>query len=267
MKKIMAIVMSLAVGFAATAQEEREGGFSAGLEFGIEDVGSDERLPYLMPALAYEQSFFDGALDVYAELNYTFGLAGDFPQSMYVNFALGYNLELGSASTLSFIAEKEFDEILISPRYEDGNNITGIFTPAIQFSQALDFGNIFARVGAPIIYIQYDRAAGTEVGLDFTIGWESNFGLELEAKFLNLIVPGEAAGFLGFEAFVGYGVGPAGIGVEVIVPREARAEGVIVTPELAYAFGRWIFYANTEFAGLGTGAVSVSPALGFRFRF
>jgi len=60
-------------------------------------------MPYLMPIVIYEHSFFDDALDVYAELNYTSGYADELEQSLYLNLMAGYNLGLGELSTLSFI--------------------------------------------------------------------------------------------------------------------------------------------------------------------
>jgi hypothetical protein len=255
-------------------------GLSAGLEFGIENVSkanNEELKPYLMPLLIYENSFLDDTLDLYAELNYTFGCSKEpnddgnkvFPQSVYLDLMMGYNLGMGSASTLSFILENEFDEIIISPRLDAENALTGIFTPSVKFNQNFNFGDLFAQVGAPITYIQYDKDADTAVGLDFTLGWNSAFGLGIEAKILTLLVPGDNAGYSGLETTISYENGPVYFEVETIIPKEIGDEGITITPQFDYSFRAFTFYANCEFSaiGLNGGDVVISPALGVKYSF
>jgi len=277
MKKLLFLLLalSLAVGFLAAGDYEAD--FLAGLEFGIENVNkaNDENMtPYLMPIFIFEGSFLDEALDLYAELNYTFGFADKFKQSLFADLIFAYNFEIGRASTLSFILQNEFDEIIISPVTKGINKLEGIFTPAIKFEQEFKFGDFFVNAGVPVTYIQYDKDAGTEVGLDFTVGLESVFGLVLEFKLLTLLVPGDDAGYHGFEAIAGYEIRPAYFEVEVIVPEDVRDEGITITPLLEFGFRNWIFYLECEVAGLGAakaaGAdsrVTASPALGVKFSF
>ena len=271
MKKSLFLLfaLSLAVSFSYAAGYEAD--ISVGLEFGIENVNraNDEDIaPYLMPFFSYDTSFLNDALDLYAELNYTFGLTDRLRQSLYADLTLAYNLEFGRASTLSFILQNEFDEILISPRTKGQNKLEGIFTPAIRFEHEFNFGDAFVNVGAPITYMQYDKDADTEVGLDFTLGLESTFGLDLEFKLLTLLVPGEDAGYQGFEAIVGYEIRPMYFGVEVIVGEDVSGDGITVTPSFEYGFRNWTFYLECEIAGLGAdGRATVSPALGVKFNF
>ena len=280
MKKFLVsfLILFLAVCFLAAGDEGI--GLSAGLEFGIENVSeanNEELKPYLMPLLIYENSFFDDSLDLYAELNYTFGFSKEpndggnevFPQSLYLDLMMGYNLGLGSASTLSFILENEFDEIIISPRLDAINALTGIFTPSLKFNQNFNFGSLFAQVGAPITYIQYDKDADTAVGLDFTLGWNSTFGLGIEAKILTLLVPGDNAGYSGFETTISYENGPVYFEVETIIPKEIGDEGITITPQFDYSFRAFTFYANCEFSaiGLSGGDAIISPALGVKYSF
>jgi len=284
MKKLLffLLVMALCASFAAAGDETEDEsiGLSVGLEFGIQNVSEandGEMGPYLMPMLIYEDSFLEGALDVYAELDYTFGFTQEpddngnevNPQSLYVDLMVGYNLGLGSASTLSFILENEFDELTIAPRYKESNALTGIFTPAVKFNQELDIGDLFAQIGAPITYIQYDKDADTAIGLDFTFGWNSTFGLGIEAKICTLLVPGDDAGYTGIEATVSYETGPVYFEVEAIIPGEISGEGVTITPEFDYSFKNFTFYVKSEFAGIGVseGDVIISPALGVKYRF
>jgi hypothetical protein len=281
MKKFFAFLLIMALVASFAAADDDEGiGLSAGLEFGIGNVNKandEEMSPYLMPMLIYENSFLDETLDVYAELDYTFGFTkepnddGDDvnPQSMYIDVMIGYNLGLGSASTLSFILENEFDKIIISPKYKETNAITGIFTPALKFNQELDIGDLFAKIGAPTTYIQYDKDADTEIGLDFTIGWNSTFGLGIEAKVCTLIVPSDDAGYNGFETIISYKSETVYIEVETIIPKEISNEGVTVTPEFDYSFKNFTFYVKCEFSSIGVdgGGVSVTPALGIKYSF
>ena len=264
---VFLFVLVLSATFAAAGDEGI--GLSAGLEFGIGIVEDGDVSPYLMPMIIYENSFLDETLDVYAELDYKLGFTketnddGDEvnPQSMYIDLMVGYNLGLGDASTLSFILENEFDEIIISPAYA----LTGIFTPAVKYNHTLDFGDLFAQIGVPITYYDKDD---TTIGLDFTLGWSSTFGLGIEAKIRTLLSPGDDAGYNGFEAIISYEAESIYAEVETIIPREISNEGVTITPEFDYSFKNFTFYVKCEFAGIGVdGGLSVTPALGVKYSF
>ena len=275
------LVLALSASFAVADDDADEGiGLSVGLEFGIGNINKaddEDMSPYLMPMLIYENSFFDNKLDIYAELDYTFDFTkesnddGDdvYPQSLYSDLIIGYNFGLGDTSTLSYILEHETDEIIISPTYKEFNALTGIFTPAIKFNQEFNIGNLFAKIGSPITYIQYDKDADNSVGLDFTIGWNSTFGLGIEAKVCTLIVPGDTAGFSGVEAIITYETETIYIEVETIIPKEISNEGVKVTPEFDYSFKNFTFYVKCELTGIGMsdGDIIISPALGVKYNF
>jgi len=280
MKKCIFIFLfaCIAAGFAA-AQDEGIG-LSIGLEFGIGNINKandEEMTPYLMPMLIYEKSFLDETLDIYTELDYTFGFTKEAdvdgnevnPQSIYFDFMIGYNLGLGDASALSFILENEFDELIISPEAKGNNALTGIFTPAIKFKQEFDSGSIFAKLGAPITYIQYDKDADTAVGLDFTFNWSSGFGLGLEAKFCTLVAPNDDAGYKSAEVIVSYEIESVYFQVKTIIPNEINDTGVTITPEFDYSFNNFSIYVYCDFLGIGAdgGNVTISPALGIKFSF
>jgi hypothetical protein len=283
MKKlfIVSLVMLLAVGFTVTADEEEYEslGLSLGLETGIVNiskVNKEDREPYLMPFIIYERALLDGALDIFTELDYTFGfiktLDGEnnevYPQTLYFDLLLAYNLGLGTASTLSFILENEIDVFTIVPRFKDGNNIPGIFTPAVNFSQGFDFGDLYTRVGLPVTYILGDKNADTLVGLDFTLGFYSAFGLGLEAKALTQLAPGEGRGYLGLEALITFETGPVYFEVLAEIPKDISEEGVIITPEFDFSFGNFTFYTFCEFTGIGAGgSIGISPAIGIKYSF
>jgi hypothetical protein len=248
-------------------------GLTVGAEFGIGNVtkaDDGDWEPYLMPFIGYETSFLDGALDLSTELDYTFDFTPNFDkisQSLYFDFSLGYNLKLGSASTLSFILENEFDEFKISPKSE-GNNFTGIFTPAIKFNQEVSIGDIYAKVDAPITYIQEEKDADKTVDLRFTLGLKSTFGLEFWARVSSAIVP-DVVGYNGLDVNVSYETGPVYFEVEANIPKEISGEGVTVTPEFDYTLGSFTFYVNCEFTNIGVDGkkINISPALGITFSF
>jgi len=272
MKRFLVIflVLVLGAGFAAA----QDIGLTVGLEFGLGNVNKAYDLdmePYLMPMVIYENAFLDGALDLYAELDYTLGFSkalnedGDevLPQSLYIDLSAGYNLSLGDASTLSFILENQFDTIEISP----SDDITGIFTPAIKFNQGFDFGDIYAQVGLPITYFPSVKDAEALTGLDFTIGWGSTFGLGIEAIFYTHLAPGDAD-YVGFETTISYEADSLYCELNAFFPSDS-AEGLTITPEFDYSFGSLTAYLFIEFAGIGSdgGEVIITPALGIKYSF
>jgi hypothetical protein len=278
LKKIFIFFMVLCAAAGFAAAEDEGTGLSAGLEFGVLNVSKandGDMSLYLMPILIYDNSFLDGALDLYAELDYTIGLSkvpdndGNEvnPQSLYVDLSVGYNLGLGENSTLSFILENEFDEITISPKVEGGNSLTGIFTPAVKFNQSLSIGDIYAQIGAPITYIREYKEADMLIGLDCTLGWKSDFGLGIEAKICSLLSPSEVTGYTGLDLTVSYEAERVYFEVEALIPKETD-EGITITPEFDYSFKNFTFYIKSVFEGIGTsGDVIISPAFGVKYSF
>ena len=273
---IFFLVLILAVGFASA----QELSLTVGMEYGIGNINrayDDDTYPYLMPMIIYENTFLDDTLDLYAELDYTFGFTKTpnedgkevLPQSLYFDFSLGYNLSLGSASTLTFILENEFDELIISPSFKDSNNLRGIFTPAVKYTHGFDFGDLYAQTGVPVTYVQEVKDADIIAGFDFTVGWGSTFGLGLEATFYTQIAPRDDAGYLGLEAIASYETDSFYFELDVIFPSKISEEGLTITPEVDYAFGNFTFYTFIEFAGIGVngGKVIITPAVGVKYSF
>jgi hypothetical protein len=260
------------MGYVVAAEEDDDGiGLTVGLEFGVENVNEGNggsKDPYLSPMLIYEKSFLDGALDLYAELDYFFyfnKVGGDFRQELYFDLSLGYNLSLGNASTLSFILENEFDRFIIAPSPSGSNSITGIFTPAVKFNQEFDFGDLYAQLGAPITYMQYEKNADLGVGLDLTLGWASTFGLGIELIEHNSITPD--AGYTGLDLIISYETGPIYFEVEIDTYKDMDA-GITIIPDFEYSFKAFTFYANCTFDYVGSkGDIEISPAIGVKFSF
>jgi len=289
---IFFLALGLSAGFIYADDEEEETtsiGLSAWLEFGIVDINkADDRemWPYLMQVLTYDNSFFDGALDIYAEADYTAGLVKEPDEdvnwnSLYVDLFAGYNFSFGGASTLSFMLENEFEEIVFTPVYDGENAITGIVTPAVKFNQKFSFGGIYAQIGLPVTYTQYNKDADVTTWLDFKLGWKSNFGLGIYAKIYNQLSPDDNAGYLGLESIVSYGTGPVYFQVKLLFPHDFDGlditprygdffnHGVIITPRFEYYFKSFTFYAKCKIANIGVDGenIRISPALGVIYSF
>jgi hypothetical protein len=84
-----------------------------------------------------------------------------------------------------------------------------------------------------------------------------------------LLVPGDAAGYSGFETIISFEREPIYFEVEVIIPKEISDEGATITPEFDFSFGNFTFYAKCEFAGVGIsgGDAVISPGIGVKYSF
>jgi hypothetical protein len=233
MKRLLVLLMALTVAIGGAAAQEEEGnGFTLGLEFGIGGLGADsEGTVYLSPIIAFEKSFLDGAFDVYAELDYIINFDEDVTQDLYVNFGFGYNLGLGDIFTLSFLLDTEYDTVSLNP----GGAFNDAITPGLKGNFAFDFGDIYAQLGLPINFENSD----TGLGLGFTLGWSSAFGLGVECT-LNLDLSPDA-GYGGLDAIVSYGAESWYVEVEVNTGADADA-GITITPTFEYYLNSFTFY-------------------------
>ena len=273
MKKFIFLFLALTMvtGFAMANGEGI--GLSVGLELGAGGVnrpdGAENMYPYVMPFVVYENSFLGGALDLFAEVDYTVGIYDENPMELYVDLRAGYNLFFGRASTLSFILRNEFDPYIIKPRDSEGNNMVGIFTPAVRFNQAMNFGDIYAQAGVPITYMQEDKNAELGFGLNLTAGWVSTFGLGLETTAYATIKPSDSDFFNGIDILVYYETGPIYFEVLAEIPSEMEY-GISLTPYFSYAFSNGLqIYAYCEFEAVAAneGNIVISPAIGVKFSF
>ena len=282
------IFVSAHSGCEGRSGSEFEGGLIIGLEFGIEEINcDDERMPYLMGSVSYGHSFLDDTIDVYTKLEYTSGLTDDFEQSLYFSQLAGFNLGLGTEATLSLILLNEFDKFRFSHHHDDEdyhlnddehndeNIVTGIFTPALLFNYEFDFGDLYTKIGLPVTYIQYDKNADTEVGLDFTLGFGSLIGLSLEATVFSQLVPD--ADYIGIEASLGYEIEPLSFELSVFIPKDVHDEGFSITPYIEFELNAFTFYMYCIFDGIGAHgngngnghdhSLGITPALGIKYSF
>jgi hypothetical protein len=270
MKKTLIIAAIAAVVSAGVFAQDDDGiGLSAGLEFGVEDVGREEgRTPYLMPHLIFENAFFDGALDVFAELDYTFRLgdkAADERQLLSAEEEIGYNLKLGEVSTLSFILNN-VNEWRTVPALEDGETIKGVLDPGIKYTHTFGFGDLYIRAGFPLDYLtgvkdaEFINSVYGLLGASIPAGI-GVFGAEL-TPFSYTISPEEARGLVGYELLLNYETDKWYAEVELIADGDFAA--FIITPRFEYYLNALTFYAGVELADLD-GETAVSPFIGIRY--
>jgi len=282
---LILVVFSLFAGFAMAQSDGA--GLTLGVEFGIGGVNkpnnASEMYPYVTPMVIFENSFLDGAFDLYAELDYTFEfikMENTFPMDLYFDLSLGYNLGLSRNSTLSFILENE-NGFLLAPNYgaEFLDRLWGVGRPGIKFTQGIaSAGSVYALVDAPIQYLGAD--SGMPIGLDGSVGWDSSFGLGLKGKAHMLLIPGSDSGYQGVDVTAYFENGPLYVGAEVRIPNEKNGFssyfdrddnkiGIAVTPEVQFTFDFGLgIYANCALGNLtGAGDMYISPAVGVTFSF
>ncbi|MCL2196483.1 MAG: hypothetical protein FWB77_02585 [Treponema sp.] len=274
---IFVIALSLLAGVAA-AQEEDDGiGFTVGLEFGILDVNDSEGMyPYLFPSIVYENSFFDGMLDLSAGLSYELGLTKDgdkLPMYLYLDFMAGFNISLSDTSTLSIIVSDENTIDL----YSGGDDIfSGTLFPGVCFNYSSDAGDIYFQANIPFAY------PDSLVGLDIIAGWGTSFGLGIEASahiLFNSLYSGDN-GFTGLGLSFTYEFDPVTAELGITIPFKNytpysffdsdNGAGVAIIPGISVTlFDGFDIYANCTFAGIGVtgGDVGISFAIGISYSF
>ena len=260
MKKLLILLAALALvtGFAAA----EDLGITVGLEFSIDSVNDDGRVPYITAIGAYENAFFDGALDFYTELNFWMALKKDnssvLPMGLWWDVALGYNFSFGKISNVSILLENELDiELPPDP------NFSGIFTPGLYYTHDLKIGEVNCTLNFPFYYAKDDDLG---IGFDIIWGWNSYFGLGMKLAGNHMIKPG--FDFDSCDLTVSYSADSFYVGVKTTFPAGMKTNGFTIKPTFEYYFDAFVFYANCKFAGVGSVAgMTISPALGVLFSF
>jgi hypothetical protein len=257
MKKILCVLFVLfaACGFAA-AQEEDGLGLSAGVELGFGDV-ANEAVFGVTPLLAYENSFLDDALDVSAEIEYTFTFEDGTPQELFAEEDVGYNLFLNAASVLTFNLHNEnnFSTVPEFGAAGDGS----VFEPSVAYALALDGGDLAFVLGFPIGY-----HPDTTFGAYATAGFVFPFGLGVEAT-ANLDVSPDV-GYAETNFLLSYGADlfTAELGVDV----DGEFKVYTISPYLEWYFGSLTVWAGADFSNIGAEeAVTIEPYIGVKYSF
>jgi hypothetical protein len=230
-----------------------------------------EVAPNAALALAYSEGFFDDKLEFniglsygfnflkgYFDLDHDYGHEQDehdghghnhshdhdlfahrdfFQQALFLHAGLTYSLDVLYFSKLSFVLENDTG-FYLSPRIGEENNTEGILRPGMQWSSALNFGEIHVRYDVPLHYVYYFKGEEFGVGSDITLGWQSKFGLGIDCTGRFLLLP--ETGFDGVDAIVSY----------------------------AIPIKNFEFYINLELEGIGGEEnPCIVPMVGFRYKF
>jgi hypothetical protein len=253
MKKFLLVLFVgvLVCGFAA-AQEEGLG-LTGGLELGFGDVADGIEMS-LTPQVGYEGSFLEGALDVSAELDYTFIFASGAPMALFAEENVGYNFFLGEASTLTGTVHHE-NSFNINP-FSDGDD-GSVVEPSVSFAQGFNAGDLGITVGFPIAYLP-----SAEFGLYVTagFGFPFGFGVEVTANF-DLSSPEYADTNL----VLSYGHDIFSIEVEIDA-EDKSFKTYALSPLVEFYINAFTIWAGADIGGLG-GKVSAEPFLGASISF
>jgi hypothetical protein len=254
MKKFLLalLIAALVCGFAA-AQEEDGFGLSAGLEIGLGDVADAVEVG-VSPLLGFETSFLDGALDVSAELVYTFVFVEGLPMEFFAEENVGYNLPLGDISTLSFGLHHE-NSFLLNP-FDHGDD-GSVIEPSIGYALDLGIGELGLTLGFPITYAP-DAGAGAYLTAGFAFPF--GFGIELTAN-LDFSEPGYADTnlLLSYEQDFFY--------VELGIDADDTTFSTwTLSPLVEIYYNAFTFWVGAEIGGLGD-TVSLEPFLGAKISF
>jgi hypothetical protein len=259
MKKLLMVlfIMVLVCGFAA-AQEENEGiGLSAGAELGFGDV-ADDAVINITPQLVYENSFLDGALDISAEIDYTFNFEEGVPQELYAEENIGYNLSLNEASTLTFTLHNENDFFTV-PEFLDGDD-GSVLEPSITYALGLDAGDLAFTLGVPIGYLP-----DTTVGAYLTAGFAFPFGFGVEVT-ANLAFSPDFD-YADTNLVLSYGRDLFSAEVEIDAD-DNTFKIYTVSPSVEFYFGAFTAWAGADFGNVGgDGDISIEPFIGAKYSF
>jgi hypothetical protein len=251
LKKMTALFLVLALGCAFAAAQEKIG-LSPGLEVGFGDVSHEAALS-ITPNLVFENSYDN--IDVYGEVDYTIEFTDPIGQFLYIEGEIGYNMGLGSASTLTF-ALNDNNTFQVAPANTAGHS--GTIEPSVQYTHTLDLGDLYAKVGMPLGYM-----GGSYVGSYLTLGYAAPFGLGLELTGNYDIDPNSGYSGLGllvsYEHEMFYG--------EVKIETDSELSSFIIKPEVDIFVDAWTFIVRAEIYQYGKAGSAFMPFIGAKYTF
>jgi hypothetical protein len=277
-KAALLVIFAMTAVSVVNAQEEGAGkeaeeaggiGLTVGLEVGFGNVVEEAEFS-LTPNVVYENSFLNGALDVFAEIDYTAAFSDPMAQDVYIEAEIGYNLGLIENGTLSVILSNINDTIRIAPELEDGETHLGVFEPSLKWTQTLGFGDLWLQGGLPITYLTGVEDE-TALGLTTTVGWDSTFGLGVEfvLDFI-LDAEGEDAGLAALGLSLSYDAGLISGEVELVADKEFEVIEIVPEIDVNLDFGLTI-YAKAGIEIFNIEGVDMdpvfAPAIGVSYSF
>jgi hypothetical protein len=162
-------------------------GLRPGLYIEIPDATADQKEYFLTPQLEYTHTFRH--FDVYAKVEYTFGLTALYPQFFFAEERFAAFLPLGSRSEFRAALRNEND-LRIDPDHDDGQG-EGRVTPELKYSLFLPAGDFSLALGSPLTYPVWGKA-------------DNCFGLEVTAAYFTPL-------WVGFEALMDFKTIPAAL--------------------------------------------------------
>ncbi|MDR1398391.1 MAG: hypothetical protein LBJ41_00505 [Treponema sp.] len=259
---LLVIFAMIAVSFVYAQDGAEDGtGLTAGLEIGFGNV-ADEAEISVTPNVVYENSF--GDFDVFAEIDYTATFSDPDAHELYIEEEIGYNLDLIKDGTLSIILNNN-NTFSLKPALEEGETHEGTFEPALQWTQGLDFGDLWLKAGLPIDYLTGSEDDDTGVGLSTTLGWDSTFGLSAEFALHFAFAPESDFAGLGFTLSYDQGL----IYGEVAVETDKEFKLFGITPEIDVNLldNALTIYVKAEIGIPEEGDTSFVPAIGVKYSF
>ncbi|MDR2793763.1 MAG: hypothetical protein LBB61_08895 [Treponema sp.] len=249
-------VLFLLVLVCAFSVAQEKIGLNAGAELGFGDV-ADTAIFGITPQLTYEHSFFEDALDISLEVDYTFNFEDGVPQDIYAEENIGYNLSLNNASTLTFTLHNENNFSTI-PEFGDAGD-GSIFEPSVTYGVALNAGELAFTAGFPIGYLP-DTTFGTyaTAGFAFPFG----FGFEVTA---NMAISPEAD-YSETNVVLYYAADV--FSAELEIDADAEFKVYTISPFVEWYVGSFTIWGGVDFGNIGgADSVSVEPYIGVKYSF
>jgi hypothetical protein len=262
-----AILTVFAVGGSLWAQDSKESeaageaeggiGLTAGLELGFGNV-LDKAVVSLMPNVVFERSF--DRLDLFGELDYTAAFDDPVGQELAFEAELGYNLPVSEAGTVSFFLNNQ-NTLFLAPKLEEWLTHTGVLEPALRYTHTLVPGDFWAKAGLPFDYLTGVEGE-TALGIYFTAGWDSNFGLGVELTGNFAIDPD--ADFTGWGLVVNYEKDLFYCELEINPGKEFTDWEIF--PEIDVTLGSFVLTARAEIKNADSDW-SLAPFIGVGYQF
>ena len=186
MKKILPICLALfmALGIVLAPADESLG-LTAGIEFGFmslnppgDGVNAGDTM-FIRPSIAYENNELIEGLELYGELGlFMHNFRNDFGMEIDIWARAGYGIDIGFESYLG--GGFRFDFTTLGLFQEGDTHAHLILAPDIYFIHPLDgIGELYAVLELPM-WMSSSDLLGFDMGLNFWVGWNSDFGLGVE---------------------------------------------------------------------------------------
>ena len=271
MKRFLVFVVMLTLPVFFTAAQDDGLGLTVGVELECPGI-NDEFALNVIPFLEYDTSF--GDLDIWAWLGVSFGVVhdeDDFPVNLSAEFLPWYNLRLSSDSTLSIGVYGNL-EYQISPSVDDA--LFFELEPRVKYNQSFDFGDLYGIIGLPVGLVYPYDDYDVSLGVKFTLGWASTFGLELELTPHFMFMPDGVDMYEGIELLISYEADSIYGELVVGIPNDMDYggyhfdPGVTLSPHVEYRFARMAVYLGADIIGIGSSSdIEVDLKAGFKYSF